>query len=442
MVINRRKVGIIDTSSDRRQSISNQLKSSNFEVISASDPRKIPFFINHHSIEVLILDFDLAQPNNSADTPCWLQETLASFQQIPIVLVTNQPDFDKALECIDIGASNVLHSSNCPDLLIDKITQSVEAKTQNFPKETNSLLIGKSKAIQTIQSIIEQVAPTEANILITGENGTGKGLVAKEISLKSKHPSDCTTIDVGVLPENLFESELFGYKKGAFTDAKADQKGKLHVNGGTCIFLDEIGNISLKSQAKLLSVLQTRSLTPLGCSEPVDVHFRLITATNQDLPACVHKKQFRQDLYYRLNTVEIKVPPLRERKEDIAPLCAHFLQFFNQKYNKSIKTIDKSVLKAYENYSWPGNIRELEHTIERAVIFCECETIEQNWLPEYEEKAFSSMQSTFNLAQIEAKTIIKAIEAHKGNLSKTSLALGITRSSLYNKLDKYKITIR
>jgi len=283
--------------------------------------------------------------------------------------------------------------------------------------------------------------------LILGENGTGKDLIAHAIhsrSFRSKSPY--VKVDVGALTESLFESELFGYKKGAFTDAREDRKGRFeHANKGT-LFLDEIGNISLHQQSKLLSVLQNREVIPLGSSQPVRVDIRLLTATNVSLKSLSDESRFRKDLIYRINTVEIQVPPLRDRGDDVLLLAEHFLAFYSKKYNKLIEVIESDGLRKLTDYHFPGNVRELQYSIERAVIMSEERTLKANdilFSPIEQVEDLHPLDATLpnprNLEELERKAIKSAIDRHNGNISKAAKVLGLTRAALYRRLEKYNI---
>jgi transcriptional regulator with PAS, ATPase and Fis domain len=293
---------------------------------------------------------------------------------------------------------------------------------------------------------LEKIAPTDANILILGENGTGKDLIAQAIQRRSLR-SDRTyvKVDVGALTETLFESELFGYKKGAFTDAREDRQGRFEAANGGTLFLDEIGNISLQQQAKLLTVLQNRQVTPLGSYQPISVDIRLISATNVPLKQLADESRFRKDLIYRINTVEIQVPPLRERGEDIKLLADHFLDIYSKKYNKRIEGFETDAVKKMCAYHFPGNVRELQYSIERAVIMADQLSIAGNDLffspieQQIDNRVVESSSSSQNLEELERKAIKSAIERYNGNISKAAKELGLTRAALYRRLEKYDI---
>jgi DNA-binding NtrC family response regulator len=304
-------------------------------------------------------------------------------------------------------------------------------------------LIGESEVMQQIFYKIEKIAPTDANILILGENGTGKDLVAKAIhqhSLRADKPF--VKVDVGALTESLFESELFGHKRGAFTDAREDRTGRFEAANGGTLFLDEIGNISLQQQAKLLNVLQNRQVIRLGTNEPVSIDIRLICATNVSLPELANENRFRKDLIYRINTVEIVIPPLRKRGNDIILLAKHFCRLYCNKYIKPELEFDQKAIEKLLNYHYPGNVRELQYTIERAVIMADEDVLQAKDLifsPIESAKASDTEPEEMKLSTIEKNTILKVIEKNNGNITKAAKELGLTRTALYRRLSKYDI---
>ena len=307
----------------------------------------------------------------------------------------------------------------------------------------NAEILGESEAMQDIFFKIEKIAPTDANILILGENGTGKDLIAKAIfehSLRTKNAY--IKVDVGALTETLFESELFGHKKGAFTDAREDRMGRFEAANGGTLFLDEIGNISLQQQAKLLSVLQNRQVIRLGSNESVPIDIRLICATNLPLQELANENRFRKDLIYRINTVEIVVPPLRKRDRDIILLANHFSKMYSNKYLKPELMPDNKAMEKLMSYHYPGNVRELQYSIERAVIMADGDILKADdiiFSPIESSAAVESEPSELKLSAVEKNTILKVIEKHHGNISKAAKELGLTRTALYRRLSKYDI---
>jgi two-component system response regulator HydG len=302
-------------------------------------------------------------------------------------------------------------------------------------------VIGISESILAIRKAIEKVAPTEADVLILGQNGTGKEIIAREIHRNSARANGIfMTVDVGSLSESLFESEMFGHRKGAFTDAKEDRAGRFEAAAGGTLFLDEIGNLSLSLQAKLLTVLQHKKVTRLGTHESIDLDVRIICATNGNLQAMVKEGKFREDLYYRINTVELTLPPLQDRAEDIPLLAEHFLSRFSHKYQKPYLKFTDDVIYTLQKYRWPGNIRELQHAVERAVIMCEGQQIESADFGTLQKQMSSEVTfEDFNLEKLEAWAIRKAIAKHHGNISHAADELGLSRGALYRRIQTYGI---
>jgi len=287
---------------------------------------------------------------------------------------------------------------------------------------------------------INKVATTDANVLLLGENGTGKEIMAREIHKRSLRADEVfISVDMGALPETLFESEMFGYIKGAFTDAHQDRPGRFEIASGGTLFLDEIANLSLTLQSKLLSVLQNRTISRIGSTQYIPIDIRLISATNKNLDRLIRTDEFREDLLYRINTIQIEIPPLRDRKEDIPALANHFLDLYSRKYGKKDLLFTPSVMKEMENYSWPGNIRELRHNIEKAVILTESKSIKPEVIfKKYsDEKTFNS--ASFNLEENERRLIINALALNKGNMARTARKLGVSRKTLYNKMKKFNL---
>jgi DNA-binding NtrC family response regulator len=297
--------------------------------------------------------------------------------------------------------------------------------------------------MQTVFSTIQKVAPTDANVLILGENGTGKELVARALHRQSERADEIfISVDIGSISETLFESELFGHVKGAFTDAKQDRAGRFETASGGTLFLDEIGNITMTMQAKLLTAIQNREITRIGSNKVIPIDVRLICATNLPVYEMVKNKEFRQDLLYRINTVEIHLPPLRERNEDINLLAEHFLSAFSKKYRKNIKRFSKEAMEKLMAWHWPGNVRELQHAIERAVIMSEHDHLTGQDFPLIQpgkDPSESAETNTLNLDEAEATLVRKALKMHKGNISHAAEELGITRAALYRRMEKYDL---
>jgi transcriptional regulator with PAS, ATPase and Fis domain len=301
-------------------------------------------------------------------------------------------------------------------------------------------IIGSSPAMLQVLDTVNRVAATDANVLILGENGTGKDLLARHIhqlSLRNKQPF--VSVDLGAISETLFESELFGHVKGAFTDAREDRNGRFEeANGGT-IFLDELGNISLPLQAKLLTVLQNRAVTRVGSNKSVSIDVRLVTATNRNIQRMAAEYQFRQDLLYRINTIEIQLPPLRERLEDIVPLAEYFLQLYATKYKRTVNSLHESLIQQLRQYEWPGNIRELQHAMERAVILSQGKMLMPKDVFVKNPVQDQALNTGYNLEEMERNIITQAMKKCNGNITEAAKELGLSRAALYRRLEKYNI---
>ena len=386
----------------------------------------------------------------------WLDKILDIDPTISVVLFTAYGDIEMAVRAIKLGAKDFVLKPWQNEKLIETLKNALAIAQENkaskvklpdnkLRKSINPLsehpFIGNSEPIQHILNTIERVAITDANILILGENGTGKDLVAKNIHQQSlRKDKPFVAVDLGAISESLFESELFGHVKGAFTDAKDDRIGKFEEADGGTIFLDEIGNISLPMQAKLLTVLQNRTITKVGSNKLKSIDVRLVCATNKSVYNMVVDQQFRQDLLYRINTIEVLIPPLRERTDDIPLLANYFIHLYAKKYNRSVSGFSNSVLKQIQKHNWPGNVRELQHSIERAVILSQTEMLQPEdfkglrWGNEESNK-----MDTLQLEEMEVLLIKKAMQKYNGNITETARELGLTRASLYRRLEKYGI---
>jgi DNA-binding NtrC family response regulator len=379
------KVLIIDDDKDILETARMFLKQEFSEVIIQDDPKQIPRMLKEHDIEVILLDMNFSKGVNDGEEGFyWLEQILSIDPNAVVILITAYGEVDLAVKAIKMGATDFILKPWKNQKLLGTISSAI--KLRKSKKEVEVLkgaqsqlssdidinfsdFIGSSPAIQRVHDLIDRVAGTDADVLILGENGTGKELVARAIHRKSNRREKVfISVDLGAITETLFESELFGIVKGAFTDAKQDRPGRFEIAQGGTIFLDEIGNLSLPLQAKLLTVLQNRKVQRVGSNKETPVDVRLVCATNMHLNEMVIEKKFRQDLLYRINTVELRVPPLRERSEDIPLLANHFLTLYSKKYKRSGIKIEKSVMSKMVKYHWPGNIRELQHALERAVI--------------------------------------------------------------------------
>ncbi|MCT4613925.1 MAG: sigma-54 dependent transcriptional regulator [Marinifilaceae bacterium] len=428
-----------------------QLEFTNIDCI--SNPKLIPQKLKESDIDIVLLDMNYSPgDNNGSEGLFWIEKIKNISPNTEIVTITAYGDVELAVKALKLGATDfVLKPWENEKLLAtllscfrhrksNKKINDLKNREASLKKEINkdeSIIIGESKLIQDIKTMISKVAKTDANILITGENGTGKELVAREIHKQSMRSEELlVSVDMGAIHENLFESELFGHKKGAFTDAKADRLGKFELANNGSLFLDEIGNLPMPLQSKLLAALQNREISLVGGNAKIKIDIRLISATNSDIQNLITENKFREDLLYRLNTINIELPPLRERTGDIEILANHFLKIFEKKYAKNNLSLNSRAISKLNKYNWPGNIRELRHTIEKAVILCESDIIMA------EDFNFSNNGKTISnkvekLEDMEKQMIEEAIKQHKGNLSNASKQLGVSRQTLYNKINKY-----
>jgi two-component system response regulator HydG len=379
----------------------------------------------------------------------WLNKIRKQKPETSVILMTAYADIDLAIRGLKEGASDFLMKPWKNEKIIETMTTIlVNKKSNGAQKEninSNSMeIIGDSAIMNDVFVKLKKVAPTDANVLVLGENGTGKDLIARALHDHSnRRDKPFIKVDVGALTASLFESELFGYKKGAFTDAREDRKGRFEAANGGTLFLDEIGNISLGQQARLLTVLQNRQVTPLGSNNSISIDIRLICATNIDPKALADEKKFRKDLIYRINTVDIIVPPLRDRGTDITELSHHFVSLYAEKYNKNSFTFDSGFISKLKNHDFPGNVRELQYILERAVIMTDGSDLKAEDLVfssiERAPKNTSTVSASLNLDDLEKNTIHTVLEKNKGNVSKSAKELGITRAALYRRLEKYEL---
>jgi DNA-binding NtrC family response regulator len=420
------------------------------------DPENLPTLLNNENYDVILLDMNFTMDATSGvEGFMWLDKILQIDPSAVVILITAFGDVEMAVKAVKSGATDFVLkpwqneklmatissalSLRYSKLEVDRLRSREKQLSQDIDQRYHDM-IGVSPAIQKVFTTIEKVAATEADILILGENGTGKELVARALHRQSPRAGEVfISVDMGAIAETLFESELFGHMKGAFTDARENRPGRFELASGGTLFLDEIGNLSLAMQAKLLSVLETRRVTRLGSNAARDIDIRLICATNMPIYDMVAKNDFRQDLLYRINTVEIILPPLRERQEDISLLVDHFLGIFSKKYQKTITGVSAPALKKLERYQWPGNIRELIHTLERSVILSESQMLQPPdfLFPETEKEADGMVFENYNLEDVEKAVIRKTLKKHEGNISHAAKELGLTRTSLYRRMDKY-----
>ena len=450
------KILIIDDNEDVLLAAKLLLKKHAHDVIIEKNPKKIPFLMNNDTYDVILLDMNYSQDITSGKEGFfWLEKILEIDPSAVVILITAFGDVEMAVKALKVGATDFVLKPWQNEKLLATISSAIKLKKSykevDKLKQAKKLLendmnqpfkdiIGVSDAMKNVFSVIDKVAKTDANVLILGENGTGKELIARALHQRSIRKDNVFVgVDMGAITETLFESELFGHKKGSFTDAKEDRAGRFEVANRGTLFLDEIGNLSLPLQSKLLTVLQNREVTRIGSNKSIPVDIRLICATNMPLHDMVQDNTFRQDLLYRMNTVEIKLPPLRERMEDIPLLADHFMKTYCNKYRKQIKKIAAATLKKLQKYSWPGNIRELQHAIERAVIMSEGSVLNPDDFFFLSEKADAKkdMSDNYNLDEVEKVVIQRAINKHSGNISKAAKELGLTRASLYRRLEKH-----
>ncbi len=434
------------------------LKKHAKQIIIEKNPKKIPFLLNNDTYDVILLDMNFSKDTTSGKEGFyWLEKILEHDPSLVVIMITAFGDVEMAVEALKKGATDFILKPWQNEKLLATLGTAMKLKEsyrevdklkkakKQLEEELNQPfkeIIGNSKSIQEVFRMIEKVAQTDANVLILGENGTGKELVARAIHQRSlRRDNSFVTVDMGAITTTLFESELFGHKKGSFTDAREDRAGRFEVANEGTLFLDEIGNLPMGLQSKLLTVLQNRHVTRIGTNKPIPIDIRLVCATNMPLYDMVHDNTFRQDLLYRINTVEIKIPPLRERRDDVTLLADHFLVQYAKKYRKEISKISEAAMQELKKYPWPGNIRELQHAIERAVIMSDSEEIQPGDLflqmGDKEQEMGAIGMDNMNLDDVERAVIKKALDLHEGNISKAAEDLGLTRASLYRRLEKH-----
>jgi len=450
------KILIVDDDEDILNAARLFLKQHFAQIHTEKNPQKIPSLLKSETYDVILLDMNFAKGATSGQEGFnWLNKILEIDPSPVVVPITAYGDVEMAVRAIKEGAMDFVLKPWQNEKLLATVSAAI--KLHRSRRETDSLrlrqkqliadmdqpfhnFIGRSKAMQQVFSIIQKVANADANVLILGENGSGKELVARELHRHSLRAQEVfISVDMGAISETLFESELFGHVKGAFTDAREERAGRFEIASGGTLFLDEIGNLSLPLQAKLLTVLENRKVTRLGSNKQVEIDVRLICATNMPIHDMVSQNRFRQDLLYRINTVEIRMPSLRERPEDIPLLLNHFLKIYCKKYHKPLEKVSTAALKKLEKYHWPGNVRELQHAVERSVIMSESSVLQPQdfFLFAPETKEDSLAVEGYNLEKIEELVIDRAIAKHKGNISHAAKELGLSRTALYRRLEKY-----
>ncbi len=446
------KLLIIDDDVDVLSAAKLFLKRHFTQVDIEQNPQRIPFLITNGKYDVVLLDMNFTRDVNTGKEGFeWLDRILDIDPQIAVVLFTAYGDVEMAVRAIKMGAVDFVLKPWENTKLLETMQSAFEVRqlaiggrqsaVGNKKNAFQTQIIGDSLVMKKIFETIERVAATDANILILGENGTGKDLIARLLHEKSNRAEmPFVHSDLGAISETLFESELFGHTRGAFTDAREDRTGRFEeANSGT-IFLDEIGNIPLPLQAKLLNVLQNRSITKVGSNKPKNIDIRLICATNEPIYERVAQRTFRQDLLYRINTIEIKLPALRERPEDILLLAEYFLKIYRKKYNRPVNTISAALGKQLQRYHWAGNVRELQHAVERAVILSQGNTLQpEDFFFETRQEIAPSFDQTYQLEEVEKMLIIKTLKKYNGNITEAAREMGLTRQALYRRVEKFGI---
>lgn len=458
--MNSGRVLIIEDNIDIQLSAKLLLKKNFATVSTFEDPANGYEHLRFSPYDVVLLDMNFSRGETSGNEGFyWLKKIKQLRPQMVVIMVTAFGDVDIAIKAIKAGASDFVLKPWQNEKLLATVSAAYELSQSRErvellearqriqhegPEWENAGLIGTSDAIKRVNQLIDKVAATDANVLVLGENGTGKEVVAKLIHKRSLRKNEVfVKVDLGAIPESLFESELFGHRKGAFTDAREDRTGRFEAAQGGTLFLDEIGNLSLPMQSKLLTTLQSKQVIRVGSNLPIDIDIRMICATNVPLHNLAVENRFRKDLLYRINTVEINLPPLKQRGSDIILLANHFLEQFAKKYQKPELKFSKTIEKALFDYPWPGNIRELQHAIERAVILADNATIMPYDLIPQNAGAYPveriEKSNNLNLEEVEKQLINKALQQHNGNISQASKELGLTRAALYRRMEKYGI---
>ena len=451
------KILIVDDNEDLLKAARMHLKRHFAQVDVEKNPEAIPSLMANEDYDVILLDMNFTKDVSSgSEGYYWLEKILSIDPSAVVVLITAYGDIQMAVKAIKAGATDfVLKPWENEKLLATlyaamrlresrDVIETLKIKNQEINQAQNERypeIIGHSAAMQKIFQTIDRVAKTDANVLILGENGTGKEVIARAIHKNSSRKNETfASVDLGSITETLFESELFGHKKGAFTDAKEDRPGRFELANNGTLFLDEIGNLSMPLQAKLLTAIQNRKVSRVGSNKDIPIDIRLICATNMPLYDMVKENRFRQDLLYRINTIEVEVPPLRERLEDIPLLANHFLKHYAAKYEKSVTRISEAAISRMHKHPWPGNIRELQHAIERAVILSNTQVLQPedfNFTSAGPKEDGHLNLDQFNLEEVEKLLIRKVLKKYNGNITQAASELGLTRSSLYRRLEKY-----
>jgi DNA-binding NtrC family response regulator len=457
MSAKKRRLLVVDDNRNILTALTRLLEMEVDEVHTASNPNLILSMIRSNDYDTILLDMNYSSSVQSGNEGLfWMKEILKTDPNAIIIPITAYGDIELAVRAVKEGAADFVVKPWDNDKLLATLNSAYNLRQSKLEVESlkekqksligridkkYSSIIGSSSVMQEIYETIKKVAATDVNILILGENGTGKELIARDIHRQSSRNQELLiSVDMGSLSESLFESEMFGYEKGAFTDAKEMRRGRFEIATDGTLFLDEIGNLSLSMQAKLLAALQNRTYTRMGANSPREFDARIICATNKNLAEMISEGLFREDLFFRINTIELTIPPLRDRGDDILELTDFFLNNYKTKYGKDSLKMHKDTFNLLKNYNWPGNVRELHHTIEKAVILCESDILKPNdmYLPKQVELK-STIDTPMTFSEIEKQGILKALERNKGNVYKTAIELNIARQTLYNKIQKHKL---
>jgi two-component system response regulator HydG len=452
------KLLIVDDNDGILKSLAFILRQEFEEVATIKNPSKFSSLLQSGTFDVILLDMNFSAGINTGNEGLfWLKEIIRSDPDAVVIMITAYGDIELAVKAMKEGATDFIQKPFDPVKLVSTVKSAYQLRlsklqvsklihrqkhlSEELDKKFISF-IGESSSMMNILATVKKVAPTDANVLILGENGTGKELIAREIHRQSKRAGDVfISVDLGSISESLFESELFGHVKGAFTGAIADRKGRFETATGGTLFLDEIGNLPISMQSKLLTVLQNRYIIPVGSNKPVSIDARLITASNKNLTELIKENLFREDLMFRINTIQIELPPLRNRQEDILLLTEHFLKIYGKKYEKPHLKISATSVEKLKQYGWPGNVRELQHMIENSVIMADDAVIKPENLHFTTRISSGTLvaNNSLNLSNVEKLTIKEALFKHKGNINQTARELGITRKTLYSKIEKYEL---
>jgi len=448
--LQRLTVLVVDDDKDVLTAVRFLLKPEVKQIVTDTNPENLRKLLAENKPDILLLDMNFNSSMNTGNEGLyWLRQIKTWDSKVQVIMITAYADIDLAVQCLKEGAADFLVKPWHNEQLLRTLSEAFEKQMSAWKKPSDLTnkkstieIIGESEVMQNLFYKLEKIAPTDANVLILGENGTGKDLIAQSIfQLSLRKDKPYIKVDVGALTDTLFESELFGHKKGSFTDAREDRMGLIEAANEGTLFLDEIGNIALQQQAKLLTVLQNRQVTRLGTNTPVPVNLRLLSATNVPLSELANERRFRKDLIYRINTVELTVPPLRERGDDILLLTKHFLKMYERKYMKSELQLSEHAGAKLMQHTYPGNVRELQYAIERAVIMADSDMLKAEDIVfspiEQKPEDNDHAQIKSNLVDLERDAIMQVVDKYQGNISKAAKELGLTRAALYRRLEKY-----